>query len=252
MRLFFAVALAAVMSAAVVTADPTVTGETKIKAGKLLELSVPLAPGESALWDVYPPEKVDYRTYTAAATKDAAGKVVPGKSTLNGTGLAGDVYVKVTVLRVEAGAVFAESKMLPVQFAGQKAAPPRPVPDDEKAKPKPKPPEPTPGPEAVQLVFAVVEDGSQRTPDAAKVLGDTKFWQSLKGRGHLYFHYKTTSPEVAGLGYLDEMKAAGVSPPALLIMAPQAGTDTATIRQCTALPKTTAEVDAAGRKYSTK
>lgn len=251
MRRIFAAALAVAMLAAVAAADPLVSGETKVKAGKLLELSVPLAPGETALWDVYPPEKVDYRTYTTAPTKDAAGKVVLGKSTLNGTALAGDAYVKVTVFRVDGGAVVAGSKMLPVSFGGQKAAPP----DGDKVKPKPEPkpkPNPEPGPEAVQLVFAVVEDGSQRTPDAARVLGDTKFWQGLKARGHLYFHYKTTSPEVAGLGYLEEMKTAGVSAPALLIMAPTPGGDTATIRLCEPLPKSVADVETKGKRFSTK
>lgn len=237
---------------------PVVSGETKIKAGKMLELSVPLAPGESALWDVYPPEKVHYRVFAEPARKDAAGKIVaPATSNLNGAALAGDVYVKVTVFRVEDGGVVAVAKMVPVSFGGQKATPPvPPVPDDGKKKDDKKKDDkktdPTPQPEAVSLVFAVVEEGTARTTAQAKVMGDVLFWQSLKARGHLYFHYKTTSPELAQLGYLDEMKRAGVTPPALLIMSPLAGGDSAVIRQCSPLPATVADINAAGKKYSTK
>ena len=235
---------------------PAVQGDTKVKAGKMLRLSVPLALGESALWDVYPPEKIDHDVTTTPAAKDKAGKVTPGASILRGTALPGEAWVKVTVYRVVPGdppGIVTESKMVQVQFAGGQKVTPTPddgkKKDDKKADP---PTPPTPRPEAVSLVFAVVEEGTARTPAQAKVMADVPFWQSLKSRGHLYFHYKTTSPDVKALGYLDEMVAAKVAPPALLIMAPIPGTDTAAIRLCTTLPTTVAEIDAAGKRFSTK
>lgn len=256
MRAYLAAILAAAVVAAAVNADPVVSGETKIKPGKMLSLSVELKPGESALWDVFPPDKLDARTYTIPAEKDAAGKeLVPARATINAAALPGAYYVKVTVFRVTGNSIVTDAKMMPVTFEGQKVTP-----DDGKAKPGPAPkpgptpkPEPTPPtPEAVPLAFVVVESGVARTPDVAKVMGDLAFWQSLKARGHTYFHYKTTSAAVAELGYLDEMKANNINPPALLIMAPRAGTDTAVIRSCKVLPATTAAIDSEGKRFSSK
>ena len=254
-----ALCAALVLSATAVLADPpAIVGDTKVKPGKMLRLSVDLKPGESALWDAYPPDKIDGATWVRPAAKSADGKSdKPASSHFNATGL-GTVYVKVTVYKVVPGdggapAIVTEAATVPVTF-GQAAPPP----DDGKKKtdPTPKPgpsPKPAPAPEAVPLVFAVVESGPARTPDVARVMGDTLFWKGLKDRGHSYFHYKAESPEVGGLGYLDEMKATGVSPPALLVMSPVAGAPgTATIRYCGALPKATAEIDAIGKRYSTK
>jgi hypothetical protein len=249
-----------VLSAAAVSAEPPViVGETKVKAGKLLRLSVELKPGESALWDAFPPDKIDVATWTRPAVKGADGKETkPATSVLHATGT-GTVYVKVTVYRVtvasatDPAAIVTDASTVAVEFAGgQKVTP---VPPGPAPGPSPKPgptPPPAPTPENVSLFVAVVEDGPARTADAAKVMGDTLYWQSLKARGHRYAHYKTTSPEVAALGYLDEMKLAGVAPPAVLVMAPIAGTDTAAIRQCFALPKSSAEIDSALKKFSTK
>jgi len=253
-----ALCAALVLSATAVLADPpAIVGDTKVKPGKMLRLSVELKPGESALWDAYPPDKVDGATWTRPAVKSADGKSdKPAQSHFNATGL-GTVYVKVTVYKVVPGdggapAIVTDAATVPVTF-GQ-AAPPPPAPDDGKKKAGPAPqPKPAPTPDAVPLVFAVVESGPARTPDVARVMGDTLFWKGLKDRGHSYFHYKAESPEAAGLGYLDEMKAQSVNPPALLVMSPVAGSPgTATIRACVALPKTTAEIDAIGKRYSTK
>lgn len=251
MRRVCAAALAVVLASAclVYAQEPVVTGDTKVEPGKLLRLSVPLAPGESALWDVYPPGAIDHDVTTTPAGKDKEGKTVAGSSRLRGTALPGDAYVKVTVYRVIPGdtpTIVTEAKGLTVTFVGERKA----VPDDEK-KAGPVPP-PAPAPEAVALVVAVVEEGAARTAAQAKVLGDTNYWQNLKTRGHKYFHYKMTSSELAGLGYLDEMKAQGVTPPALLVMAPLPGTDTATVRACEGLPKSTGEIDAVLKRYSTK
>lgn len=254
MRQFFAAVFAVALAAAVATADPVVIGDTKIKPGKMLTLSVELQPGESALWDVFPPDKLDAKTYTIPATKNITGKDIPATANLNAAALPGTYYVKVTVYRITGNAIITDAKLIPVTFEGQKVTPPPP--DDGKTKPKPVPPTPpvppAPTPESVPLAFVVVESGVARTPDVAKVMGDSVFWQSLKTRGHSFFHYKTASAALADLGYLDEMKAANISPPALLIMAPRPGTDTATIRACIALPKTTAEIDATGKRFSTK
>ena len=252
-----ALCAALVLSATAVLADPPViVGDTKVKPGKMLRLSVDLKAGESALWDAYPPDKIDGATWVRPAVKSADGKETKSASShFNATGL-GTVYVKVTVYKVVSGdggapGIVTEAATVPVTF-GQASPPP---PDDGKKKTNPGPspkPAPTPTPENVGLFVAVVEDGVARTPDVAKVMGDTAYWQSLKSRGHRYAHYKSASPEAGSLGYLDEMKATNTAAPAVLVMAPIAGTDTAAIRKCFPLPKTTAEIDAAIKLYSTK
>lgn len=84
----------------------------------------------------------------------------------------------------------------------------------------------------------VIEETSERTPDAAKVLGDAAYWLAVRARGHKYRFYDKDSKEAKDLKYV--AKVAGVGLPALLVL-DAAGDVVGTPGP---LPKTTAGIDA--------
>ena len=75
---------------------------------------------------------------------------------------------------------------------------PRPPPDPD--------PKPDPVPTSSLVYIAVIRDPGQVTPTMANLIGDTKFWDSLKTAGHEWDFYAHTSPEAIERGYIDVAK----------------------------------------------
>lgn len=102
--------------------------------------------------------------------------------------------------------------------------------------PPPIPPQPEPQPQPTPIVSTarviVIEETADRTPEAAAVLGDLKFWQSLPGG---FRFYDDDSPDAIAF----VQQSADISRPTLILI-DQRGK----VLLSVPLPKTTAEIKA--------
>lgn len=92
--------------------------------------------------------------------------------------------------------------------------------DGPRPPPEPKPDDP-PAPKAKALYLAIIRDPMTVTPEQARLLADTPYWDSLKRDGHEWDSYTNTSPDAARLNYLKMVE--GVPLPALLVLDKETG-----------------------------
>jgi hypothetical protein len=109
--------------------------------------------------------------------------------------------------------------------AGQGPQPPPPDPDPD---PKPKPDPDPPAPKAELVWVVVVEETSMRTPDIARVLNDTGYWNGLKAKGHLIRFYDRDSEEARKSGYVKRADSVGL--PAVILYDQKQGNHLKTFR----------------------
>lgn len=119
---------------------------------------------------------------------------------------------------------------------------------ESKRKPKPPTPPVPPGPvpddtKSDSLYVVVIKDVLAISPNQARVLGDTPFWDSLKPK-HEWDFFDKTSPLAIQNRYVAAVD--GVALPALLLMDKMTGA----VRYRGTLPNTTAEVKSFVDKFT--
>jgi hypothetical protein len=157
-----------------------------------------------------------------------SGQSVPGKYTVpdttslvvygNGTGKA-----VVSAWGVEGG----KPKKLTSELIESNTGP-RPPPPDPDPDPKPKPDPDPPAPKAELVWVVIVEETSMRTPDIARVLNDTGYWNGLKAKGHLIRFYDRDSEEARKSGYVKRADSVGL--PAVILYDQKQGNHLKTFR----------------------
>ena len=120
---------------------------------------------------------------------------------------------------------------------------PRPPPDTDPHT------EPVPVPTAKALWLVTVEDMQTRTADAAMVQGDTRYWESLRTKGHDFRQYDKSKGE--GVNYAKKAALKGVALPAVLVFDKNAASPAEPLA-IVPLPKTTAGLDALILKHGAK
>ncbi len=111
---------------------------------------------------------------------------------------------RVTLVLVKTGATTdADIVLVPIDVNGGEGPKPPPDPDIK----------PTPTAKALWLV--TVEDMQTRSAATAMVQGDTKYWESIRAKGHDFRQYDMTKGE--GVNYAKKAALAGVPLPAVLI-----------------------------------
>lgn len=107
-------------------------------------------------------------------------------------------------------------------------------------KPDPTPPKPDP-PKPLNVSWVIiVEDTTQRTPETARVILDTAYWDGLKAKGIRMRSYAKNSPDVQAKGYWREFGL----PYMLLLDANGKDAKTGLKPDPITLPTTTAAIDA--------
>ncbi len=148
----------------------------------------------------------------------------------------GQKPVTITVILSVARGDSVDHTMLTVK-CGEGDIPP-PVPPG----PEPKPPTPS----DQKLFVAVVHNTAAITPDQAIVLGDARFWDGLKARGHAFRRFDVASTEATAAKI---RTGVDVNAGPVVVLMDETQTN---ILQHFALPRTTAEIDSQLKRLSTR